>query len=112
MHRFILGIYDLMDRITTNFPDVLVEGCSGGGARFDAGILCYSPQIWCSDDTDPIQRLRIQYGRVPLSDTLSALWERMYPLRQTIRPEGQLRYTQERSRQWPEPSDTSWILEN
>ena len=62
MHRFILGIYDLMDRITTNFPDVLVEGCSGGGARFDAGILCYSPQIWCSDDTDPIQRLRIQYG--------------------------------------------------
>ncbi len=62
MHRFILGIYDLMDRITTNFPDLLVEGCSGGGARFDAGILCYSPQIWCSDDTDPIHRLVIQNG--------------------------------------------------
>ena len=62
MHRFVLGIYDLMDRITKNFPDLLVEGCSGGGARFDAGILCYSPQIWCSDDTDPIHRLNIQYG--------------------------------------------------
>lgn len=62
MHRFVLGVYDLMERITTNFPDVLVEGCSGGGARFDAGILCYSPQIWCSDDTDPIHRINIQYG--------------------------------------------------
>lgn len=62
LHRYILGIYELMDRITTNFPDVLIEGCSGGGARFDAGILCYSPQIWCSDDTDPIHRLNIQYG--------------------------------------------------
>ena len=62
MHRYMLGLYDLMERITTNFPDVLIEGCSGGGARFDAGILCYSPQIWCSDDTDPIHRLNIQYG--------------------------------------------------
>ena len=62
MHRYILGIYDLMERITANFPDVLLEGCSGGGARFDAGILCYSPQIWCSDDTDPVHRLNIQYG--------------------------------------------------
>lgn len=62
MHRYMLGVYKLMERITTNFPDVLIEGCSGGGARFDAGILCYSPQIWCSDDTDPIHRLNIQYG--------------------------------------------------
>ena len=62
MHRYMLGMYDLMDRITRNFPDVLIEGCSGGGARFDAGILCYSPQIWCSDDTDPVHRLNIQYG--------------------------------------------------
>ena len=62
LHRYVLGIYDLMDRITTNFPDILLEGCSGGGARFDAGILYYSPQIWCSDDTDPIERLNIQYG--------------------------------------------------
>lgn len=62
LHRFVLGIYDLMERITRRFPDLLIEGCSGGGARFDAGILCYSPQIWCSDDTDPIHRLNIQYG--------------------------------------------------
>ncbi len=62
LHRYILGIYELMDRICTNFSDILIEGCSGGGARFDAGILCYSPQIWCSDDTDPIHRLIIQYG--------------------------------------------------
>ena len=62
LHRYMLGVYELMERITSNFPDVLLEGCSGGGARFDAGILCYSPQIWCSDDTDPIHRLNIQYG--------------------------------------------------
>ena len=62
MHRFMLGLYSLMERVTKNFPDVLIEGCSGGGARFDAGILCYSPQIWCSDDTDPVHRLSIQYG--------------------------------------------------
>ena len=62
MHRFMLGLYSLMERVTADFPDVLIEGCSGGGARFDAGILCYSPQIWCSDDTDPVHRLSIQYG--------------------------------------------------
>ena len=62
LHRYMLGVYDLMNRVTTNFPNVLLEGCSGGGGRFDAGILCYSPQIWCSDDTDPIHRLNIQYG--------------------------------------------------
>ncbi|MDO4466347.1 MAG: alpha-galactosidase [Bacillota bacterium] len=61
-HRYVLGVYKLMDRLTSEFPDVLFEGCSGGGGRFDAGILYYSPQIWCSDDTDPIQRLHIQYG--------------------------------------------------
>jgi alpha-galactosidase len=51
-----------MDRLTTKYPDVLFEGCSGGGGRFDPGILYYSPQIWCSDDTDPIERIKIQYG--------------------------------------------------
>lgn len=61
-HRFMLGSYELMERLTKDFPDVLIEGCCGGGGRFDAGILCYSPQIWCSDDTDPIERLKIQYG--------------------------------------------------
>jgi alpha-galactosidase len=61
-HRYVLGLYRLMDRLTANYPDVLFEGCSGGGGRFDPGILYYSPQIWCSDDTDPIERVRIQYG--------------------------------------------------
>lgn len=61
-HRYVLGLYDLMERLTTENPDVLFEGCSGGGGRFDAGMLYYSPQIWTSDNTDPIDRLRIQYG--------------------------------------------------
>lgn len=61
-HRFVLGTYALMDRLTKAFPDVMIEGCAGGGGRFDAGILYYSPQIWCSDDTDPIARLKIQKG--------------------------------------------------
>lgn len=61
-HRFVLGTYALLERITANYPDVMIEGCAGGGGRFDAGILYYSPQIWCSDDTDPIARLKIQKG--------------------------------------------------
>lgn len=61
-HRFVLGYYDLMERLTKEFPDVLFEGCAGGGGRFDAGALAYSPQIWCSDNTDPIARLSIQHG--------------------------------------------------
>ncbi len=52
----------MMERFTTDFPDILLENCSGGGARFDPGMLYYSPQIWCSDDTDAIERLKIQYG--------------------------------------------------
>ncbi|MBP9988143.1 MAG: alpha-galactosidase [Ruminococcus sp.] len=61
-HRFILGTYELMDRITTAFPDILFESCSGGGGRYDPGMLYYMPQTWCSDDTDPIERLTIQFG--------------------------------------------------
>ncbi len=61
-HRYVLGVYDMMERLVTDFPDLLLENCSGGGARFDPGMLYYSPQIWCSDDTDAIERLRIQYG--------------------------------------------------
>lgn len=61
-HRFVLGFYDLLDRIVLTHPDILFEGCSGGGGRFDGGMLCYQPQIWCSDDTDAIWRLKIQYG--------------------------------------------------
>ena len=61
-HRYILNLYSIVDRITSEFPEVLFEGCSGGGGRFDAGILAWFPQIWCSDNTDPIARLRIQEG--------------------------------------------------
>ena len=61
-HRYVLGVYELMDRITTAFPHILLENCSGGGGRFDAGMLYYSPQIWTSDCTDPIERLTIQFG--------------------------------------------------
>lgn len=61
-HRFILGTYDLMERLTSTFPDILFENCSGGGGRFDPAMLYYSPQIWASDDTDPIERLTIQFG--------------------------------------------------
>lgn len=61
-HRHILGTYDLMEKLTSAFPDILFEGCSGGGGRFDAGMLYYTPQIWLSDDTDASERLTIQYG--------------------------------------------------
>ena len=61
-HRYVLGVYQLQERLTTEFPHLLLENCSGGGARFDPGMLYYSPQIWCSDDTDAIERLEIQEG--------------------------------------------------
>ncbi len=61
-HRYMLGTYDLLERLTQEFPDVLFEGCAGGGGRFDAGMLYYTPQIWCSDDTDAHERTKIQYG--------------------------------------------------
>ena len=61
-HRYVLGVYEMQERLTHDFPDLLLENCSGGGARFDPGMLYYSPQIWCSDDTDAIERLVIQEG--------------------------------------------------
>lgn len=61
-HRYVLGVYELQERLITEFPDLLLENCSGGGARFDPGMLYYSPQIWCSDDTDAVERLKIQEG--------------------------------------------------
>ena len=61
-HRFMLGTYRLLERLTGAFPDVMIEGCSGGGGRFDAGMLYYCPQIWCSDNTDAVERLEIQKG--------------------------------------------------
>ena len=61
-HRFVLGVYDILTRMRRDFPGILIEGCCGGGGRFDAGMLYYTPQIWCSDNTDAIDRLTIQYG--------------------------------------------------
>ncbi len=61
-HRYMLGLYYVMETLTSRFPDVLFEGCSGGGGRFDPGMLYYMPQIWTSDDTDPEERLYIQHG--------------------------------------------------
>lgn len=61
-HRYILGVYKLMKRLGEAYPHILFEGCAGGGGRFDFGILYYMPQFWTSDDTDAIERLKIQYG--------------------------------------------------
>lgn len=61
-HRYMLGLYEVLEEITSKFPNILFESCSGGGGRFDAGMLYYMPQVWTSDDTDAIERLKIQHG--------------------------------------------------
>ena len=61
-YDYVLGVYDFLEKLTNRYPDILIEGCSGGGGRFDAGMLYYTPQIWCSDNTDAINRTRRQYG--------------------------------------------------
>ncbi|MFH0767370.1 MAG: alpha-galactosidase [Bacillota bacterium] len=61
-HSYILGLYELLNRITTQYPNIMIETCSSGGNRYDLGMLYYSPQIWASDNTDPIERLSIQEG--------------------------------------------------
>ena len=61
-HRYMLGLYKILENITSNFPNILFESCSGGGGRFDGGMLYYMPQTWTSDDTDAIERLMIQEG--------------------------------------------------
>lgn len=61
-HRHMLGVYDMMERLISRYPNLLFETCAGGGGRFDAGMLYYSPQIWCSDNTDAADRLEIHYG--------------------------------------------------
>lgn len=65
-HRYMLGLYKVMDEITERFPDVLFESCSGGGGRFDPGILYYMPQTWTSDNTDAVSRLKMDFPLVPL----------------------------------------------
>ena len=62
MHRYILGLYRVLETITSRFPNVLFESCASGGGRFDAGMLYYMPQTWTSDDSDAVERLKIQYG--------------------------------------------------
>ena len=62
MHRYMLGLYRVLETITSAFPQILFESCSGGGGRFDPGMLFYMPQTWTSDDTDAIERLKLQYG--------------------------------------------------
>ena len=61
-HRYVLGVYDLYERLTSRYPRLLFESCSSGGGRFDPGMLYYAPQVWTSDDSDAIERLKIQYG--------------------------------------------------
>ena len=62
LYDYVLGVYDFLERLISRYPDILIEGCSGGGGRFDAGMMYYTPQIWCSDNTDALDRIRIQYG--------------------------------------------------
>jgi alpha-galactosidase len=62
LYHYVLGVYDFLDRLITRYPHILIEGCSGGGGRFDAGMLYYTPQFWCSDNTDAIERIQIQHG--------------------------------------------------
>ena len=61
-HDYMLGVYDFLEKLTNRYPNMLIEGCCSGGGRFDAGMLYYTPQIWCSDNTDAMDRLLIQYG--------------------------------------------------
>lgn len=61
-HRYVLGLYSLLERLTDELPEILFEGCSGGGGRFDPALLRYFPQNWASDDTDAVERIQIQYG--------------------------------------------------
>lgn len=61
-YDYVLGVYDFLEKLLQKYPNMLIEGCSGGGGRFDAGMLYFTPQIWCSDNTDAVDRVRIQYG--------------------------------------------------
>ena len=85
-HRYMLGVYRTLQTLRDNFPNLLIETCSGGGGRFDAGMLYYSPQIWASDNTDALARIKIQYGTslaYPISSIGSHISE--VPNHQTLR---------------------------
>ena len=73
LHDYVLGLYDFLERLVQRYPNLLIEGCSGGGGRFDAGMMYYTPQIWCSDNTDAIDRLRIQYPVSVVGSHVSAV---------------------------------------
>lgn len=62
MYKYVLGVYNFIEKLQTRYPDLLIEGCASGGGRFDAGMMYYTPQIWTSDNSDAIERLNIQYG--------------------------------------------------
>lgn len=62
LYDYVIGVYDFLEKLIRRYPDMLIEGCCGGGGRFDAGMLYYTPQIWCSDNTDAVDRVEIQYG--------------------------------------------------
>ncbi len=70
-HRFMLGLYEMMEDLVTSYPDILFESCSGGGGRYDPGMLYYMPQTWTSDNTDAAARLEIQYGTSMVMPTSS-----------------------------------------
>lgn len=108
MYDYVLGLYDFLDRMVNRYPDLLIEGCSGGGGRFDAGVLYYTPQIWCSDNSDAIDRLRSSMA-LP-SDIRYRPWEHVCLQYRTIRQEGSPRYIPEVWLPCPEPSATSWIF--
>ncbi len=61
-YDYVIGVYDFLEKLVRRYPHIMIEGCSGGGGRLDAGMLYYTPQIWCSDNTDAVDRVRIQYG--------------------------------------------------
>ena len=109
-HRYVLGLYEFLDRLGKRYPDMLIEGCSGGGGRFDAGMLHYTSQIWCSDDTDTIERLKIQYG-TSFAYPVSAVGSHVSacPNHQTGRF---VPFETRAAVAWQEPSDMSWTRRN
>ena len=93
MHKYILGVYDLYTRLTTEFPEILFESCASGGARFDPAMLYFAPQTWTSDDTDASERTKIQYGTsyvypiVSMGSHVSAVPNHQYTVRHRSRQE-------------------------